>query len=345
MVYESVPEYSVVGMGNPLLDIMVQVEKDVLIKYDLKDNDAILAEDKHMALFDEILKREDVTLVPGGATQNTLRVFQWIIGLPNRATFFGAVGVDNYSNLLSERAKIAGLNVRYQFNRNIKTGTCAGLIFQHNRSLCADLGAANTFTVDHLEIEDNAKLIENAKLFYISGFFLTVCPPAAQKIAKHAADKNKIYCMNLAAVFICDFFSNELNAILPYIDFLFANEVETLAYAKANNFDTTNLIEIAKKICNFDKVNKQRERTVIVTQGPNEIIIAVGNNDIQKFTVPKVENIVDTNGAGDAFCGGFLAELVRGNSLKKCVDCGCYASSVIIQNQGCTFPEKSSYKY
>lgn len=83
---------------------------------------------------------------------------------------------------------------------------------------------------------------------------MTVCPPAAQKIAKHAADKNKIYCMNLAAVFICDFFSNELNAILPYIDFLFANEVETLAYAKANNFDTTNLIEIAKKICNFDKV-------------------------------------------------------------------------------------------
>lgn len=51
MVYESVPEYSVVGMGNPLLDIMVQVEKDVLIKYDLKDNDAILAEDKHMALY------------------------------------------------------------------------------------------------------------------------------------------------------------------------------------------------------------------------------------------------------------------------------------------------------
>lgn len=28
--------------------------------------------------FDEILKREDVTLVPGGATQNTLRVFQVI---------------------------------------------------------------------------------------------------------------------------------------------------------------------------------------------------------------------------------------------------------------------------
>lgn len=36
-------------MGNPLLDIQVTSE-EVLKKYDLKANDAILAEEKHMPM-------------------------------------------------------------------------------------------------------------------------------------------------------------------------------------------------------------------------------------------------------------------------------------------------------
>lgn len=36
------------------------------------------------------------------------------------------------------------------------------------RSLCADLAAANTFTVDHLDVPENAAQIEKAKFFYIS---------------------------------------------------------------------------------------------------------------------------------------------------------------------------------
>lgn len=44
------PEYVVIGMGNPLLDILVNVEKDLLDKYGLKENDAILAKEKHIPL-------------------------------------------------------------------------------------------------------------------------------------------------------------------------------------------------------------------------------------------------------------------------------------------------------
>lgn len=133
--------------------------------------------------------------------------------------------------------------------------------------------------------------------------------------------------MNLAASYICEFHTTSLNSVLPYIDFLFSNDEEALAYSKFNNFETTNFEEIAKKLSNFEKVfiyfffffmrinffivnliqvNKKIERTVIITQGSNEIIVAVGNSNIQKFNVPKVDNIVDTNGAGDAFCGGSL---------------------------------------
>lgn len=69
----------VVGLGNPLLDISANVDEDFLSKYDMKPNNAILAEEKHKPLYDEMAKKYKVEYIPGGATQNTLRVAQVII--------------------------------------------------------------------------------------------------------------------------------------------------------------------------------------------------------------------------------------------------------------------------
>lgn len=48
--------------------------------------------------------------------------------------------------------------------------------------------------------------------------------------------------------------------------------------------------------------------------------------------------LVDTNGAGDAFVGGFLAGLATESSIDECVRAGHYAARVVIQNSGCVFP-------
>lgn len=70
-----------VGLGNPLLDISANVEEEFLSKYDLKPNNAILADEKHKPLYDEMIKKYKVDYIPGGATQNTLRVAQVIVRL------------------------------------------------------------------------------------------------------------------------------------------------------------------------------------------------------------------------------------------------------------------------
>jgi adenosine kinase len=36
--------------------------------------------------------------------------------------------------------------------------------------------------------------------------------------------------------------------------------------------------------------------------------------------------------------------LVQGKDLKTCVKAGNYAASIIIQNDGCTFPEENEFK-
>ena len=68
-------------------------------------------------------------------------------------------------------------------------------------------------------------------------------------------------------------------------------------------------------------------------------------NKIGEMAVPKVEpeKIVDTSSAGDAFVGGFLAQFVKSEPIEKCLDCGIWASGLIIQRHGCTFPNTMEY--
>lgn len=51
---------SLVGMGNPLLDISAEVPDAVLTKYGLEPNNAVLAEEKHMPLYKELVDSYEV---------------------------------------------------------------------------------------------------------------------------------------------------------------------------------------------------------------------------------------------------------------------------------------------
>lgn len=63
-------------MGNPLLDISANVDHELLQKYDLKSNNAILAEEKHKPLYEELIDLYNADFTAGGSVQNTMRVAQ-----------------------------------------------------------------------------------------------------------------------------------------------------------------------------------------------------------------------------------------------------------------------------
>lgn len=72
--------------------------------------------------------------------------------------------------------------------------------------------------MSHIEQPENWALVENAKFFYISGFFLTVSPETILKVGQHAADHRKTFMMNLAAPFISEvpIFCERLMACVEY---------------------------------------------------------------------------------------------------------------------------------
>ncbi|XP_067091890.1 adenosine kinase-like isoform X2 [Osmerus mordax] len=334
------------GMGNPLLDIISVVDKDLLDKYGLKANDQILAEDKHKELFEEIVKKFKVEYHAGGATQNSIKIAQWMIQEPHKVcTFFGCIGKDRFGEILKEKAEEVHVDAHYYEQEEEPTGTCAVCVTGDNRSLVANLAAANCYKKDkHLDLEENWKLIEKARVYYIAGFFLTVSVESILKVAKHASENNKLFSLNLSAPFISQFFKDALMQVMPYVDVLFGNETEAATFADEQGFETRDIKEITKKTQALPKVNQKRPRVVVFTQGKEGTIMSIGD-EVDCFPVLEIDqkDIVDTNGAGDAFVGGFLSELVQEKSLDQCVKAGHYAANVIIRRAGCTFPDKPDF--
>ncbi|KAH9460393.1 hypothetical protein MJO28_003939 [Puccinia striiformis f. sp. tritici] len=325
------------AMGNPLLDMQISTDQKMLDKYSLKANDAVLVNDSQKGIYAEVASMSPV-YVAGGAAQNAARCAQYI--LPENSTvYLGAVGDDDLANQLREANKKAGLKELYQVVKEFPTGACACLITGHHRSLCTQLGAAEKFSSSHLKTEAVAKAIEDARIYYLGGFFLTHGIESSLELAQSAAQSEKIFTMNLSAPFIAQFFKDNVDQILPYVDYLFGNESEAAAYAEAHSWDTKDLATIAVRIAALPKKVQSRPRIVIITQGSESTIVASTNtnafspsSDLKAIEtghvliVPvsplKAEQIVDTNGAGDAFAGGVLGGLVLKKPIDQCIEIG-----------------------
>merc|ERR1712136_82846 len=101
-------------------------------------------------------------------------------------------------------------------------------------------------------------------------------------------------------------------------------------------WEEKDVASIAKKLAALPK-NGSKPRMVVITQGADPTIVCVGGEvtEYPIIALPK-EKLVDTNGAGDAYVGGFLPGLVQEKSVAFCCSAGAYAASVIVQQSGCT---------
>lgn len=262
----------------------------------------------------------------------------------------GAVGDDEYAKIMKEQASKDGVDVRYfAVADGTPSGTCAVAVNKAGeRSLVANLAAANKYDVAHLKQPENWALVESAKICYSAGFFITVSPDSMKAVAEECSAKGKTYCLNLSAPFISEVppFKATMMELMPHVDVLFGNETEARAFAATENWGTEDLAEIATKIAAFPRSagKEGKERTVVITHGAEPTVVFT-EGKATTFPVLEVakEAIVDTNGAGDAFVGGYLSQLVQGKAIAECCRAGSYAASVIIQRSGCTLPEKAEF--
>ena len=59
----------------------------------------------------ELAEKEGVEYIPGGATQNSIRVAQWLLKTPGSTAYIGCIGKDDFGAKMQEKAKQDGVNV------------------------------------------------------------------------------------------------------------------------------------------------------------------------------------------------------------------------------------------
>ncbi|CDW73100.1 adenosine kinase [Stylonychia lemnae] len=339
----------IVAIENPLLDISVELSNDeILTKYELQHGHACLANEKQMPIYEEIWRIEGVQKIPGGSSLNSVRSANYMLKNthPNKCAFFGSIGNDEVGKVLEKELEDTGVHAYLHKDQDTPTGSCAVLVHNKERTLCANLAACLKYPTTHLQ--SNMQVLEKAAFLYTSGFFITSNFEALLEYVKFAADNNKPLGFNLSATFLIQFNTEQLNTVLEYADYTFCNEDEAKVYAEVNKVEYATFKDVAVAISKSKKVNTARPRVSIITQGKEPVIVAVskdGEVEVKEYevTVLKAEQVIDTNGAGDSFVGGFLSQIVQGKDLETAVKAGIWLSSQVIQRSGCTFPEENTF--
>lgn len=263
--------------------------------------------------------------------------------------FSGCIGKDNFGSLMQKKANEDGVETHYSLSDQEPTGTCAVCLTEHgkNRSLCAFLGASQKFSEQHL-IDNWDTLVKNTDIIYISGFLIAVSPATYHLLGKHIStseDKNRRFCLNLSAPYVSAVFGKELVEVMKYVDIVFGNDDEARAYAKHRQWDANTVEDIARMIVSDEKARKEVGRLVIITQGERPVIVAQqsGESDVEikHFECKPIskEEMVDSNGAGDSFAGGFLSQYLQGAKLEACIEVGSYAAREVIKLSGIAVPK------
>ena len=323
---------------NPLLDISAHVDEAFMKKYDVQPASAALCSEEQKPIYADLENQKDVCYIPGGSGLNTARVAKWMSGKKAPVTYVGCIADDKYGGILKSSAEKEGVTMNLEYTEKEATGTCAVCINGKERSLVANLAAANCISGKHIASPAVQASINGSKIFYLTGFTLTINVEYVLTVAKAAHAVGGLFMMNLSAPFIIQFFGEQLKQVLPYVDIIFSNEDEAAAFSEAQGFGTKDIKEIAQKAAALPHEGP-KDRLVVFTQGKDATIFAT-KDKVEEVVVPAIaaEKIVDTNGAGDSFVGGFLAALAADKPIARCCEAGNYAAGVIIQHDGCTFP-------
>ena len=158
------------------------------------------------------------------------------------------------------------------------------------------LDAANHFTSAHLNNAENWRVVQQARVVYSAGFFLTVSVDSMVRVAQHCAENNKTYCLNLSAPFLIQFFKDQMMSVMPYADIVFGNETEALTFAETFNLGTTDIGKIALAISMLPKENGSKGRLVIITQGADPVV-CVQHGQVSSASKSSIRRFVITEKA------------------------------------------------
>jgi sugar/nucleoside kinase (ribokinase family) len=294
-------QFDVVGIGNAIVDVLVQAEDDVLEAHQLSKGT--------MALVDEsAAERLYASVGPGletsgGSAANTLA---GIAQLGGRAGFIGRVRDDQLGNIFSHDIRAVGAHYDTPpATSGPTTARCLILVTPDaQRTMCTFLGASVLLDPSDLDLN----LVAKAKVLYLEGYLWD--SEAAKRAFVAAAETARAnggqVALSLSDAFCVDRHRDSFQELVDgHVDILFANEMEITSLYKANSFSEA--VEQVRGRC----------RIAALTRSGDGSLLLSGDTSIE-IPAYRLGPLVDTTGAGDLYAAGFLYGHTQGLSLEQC---------------------------
>lgn len=278
-----VKEFDVICIGAALVDIIAKIER-----HPIEDDEVYVP---------------DLQLMSGGAAANTAYACT-LLGL--KVAFLGKIGYkDEFGKKIINDFKEVSLNTTLiKYSQEQSTGLAYVVVDNSgDRRIYAYSGAANSLCSDEIKPEEILK----AKTIFLSSLKNLEPFKKAAKIAK----KNNIPIILNPGMLVIEQGYNIIKELLSNIDILIISEREFLYLFQLGD-NKLNIHLIKEKV---KKIFKLGIKVILITMG-KEGAFLINSQKSELIKPIKVEKVVDTTGAGDAFSAGFIYGFNRNFSFK-----------------------------
>lgn len=309
----------ILGLGNALTDILLQVS-DEQVKALGVDKGSM----NHID-FDTCIQIQQQfatirkSMIAGGSASNTVNA---IAAMGGSAAYIGKIGHDEIGEFYRHNMENNGVQPLLLPSKLV-SGCCIALITPDSeRTFCTYLGAAANLKPEDLSEE----MFVGYDICHIEGY-LVQNHELIEKAMRLAKDAGMMISLDLASFNVVNENKEFLQHLVrQYVDIVFANEDESLAYT--NLAPDESAAAIAKQ-CQIAIV-KIGKRGSIVRQGQ------------EAYTIPAIcTNCVDSTGAGDYYAAGFLYGYAAGYSLKQCAELGTLTAGRVCEVLGAKLTEET----
>lgn len=312
----------ILGIGNALVDMLVQVENDlILTELSLPKGSMQLIQTERYLAIQKRLGALQPQRTTGGSACNTILAVANLGGNPG---LIGKIGTDEPASFFSDSCKTHGISAHLLKDHDLPTGVASTIITPDGqRTFGTYLGAAANLQPDDIK----AEWFDGYDFFYIEGYLVQnhALIRRAVDLAREAGLK---VCIDLASYNIVQEDKDFFNELLQQTDIVFANEQEAQAFTGCD--DPQKNVETLAHICHIAIV-KIGKKGVLVRRGDEQIWCPARD----------VEHVVDTTAAGDYFSAGFLFALSLDKDLMACARLGSLLSGHIIEVVGTALTEET----
>ena len=317
----------VVGLGNAIVDILVTVDEATITRHKLeKGGMALVSEEESWALYKDLGPSSECS---GGSVANSMAHLA-DAGVPG--TFVGKTADDEFGKVFTHDLNAIGVATpTAPVGEGDGPGTGRAIVMitpDGQRTMSTFLGASIT-----LEPADVAAAMPEAfDLLFVEGYLWDAPngPAAIEEAAKRAKAAGAEIAVTPSDAGCVQRHIDAMRAFVEqYADILIANEHEAGALARAPKLDDA--IAYVRETVRLAAVTRSAEGSVVVN-----------GNSLTDVPPEKVEKVVDTTGAGDAFAAGFLAAYLDGEELPECGRTGGRLAARVIQHVGAREIERPS---